>query len=282
MEEKEDDLSKEPHHNLSNCIKLLVKLDLAMGKVESDSTLVGQGSMQLRQLRSIIVQLRESRDTTEAMLHNLRSELSVLRKEQEEKEDPEGEESKRRAEILSLELIDAKNEILRLKSENAKLKSTAGEGYATSGAEDDKTLLTEDARKEMRRMKKKINKAVRQCEKLKKRKQDLEHELRTSRFREDEAVVFLRRIRSFYYMIWRNNVVRGSGGYVANRIQVVTSHQEKYPGGAADLDLMLEMDKLMLEAGLLEKDEVGKVTSDDKKPYRPTRGAFQRSNVATD
>ena len=148
----------------------------------------------------------------------------------------------------------------------------------------EKPPLDEETRKEIRRMKKKINRAVRQAEKLKAKKAQLEHELRTSRFREDEAVVFLRRFRSFYYLIWRNNVVRGSGGFRVNKIALVPAGSENQPPGAADERDLLELDNLMVESGLLEPEEIGKETTDDKRgPYRPSQAAFGRStNVAAE
>ncbi|CAB9514070.1 expressed unknown protein [Seminavis robusta] len=272
---------------------------------EEGSTWVSMS--QLMQLKSLLAQLKDSRDNSEAMVRELRSELAVLREHQQhgraanqleppmqpQEDQPTAKGTggsppdpslqaanqiqQKRIQELSLELIDAKKEILRLQGENTDLRHTNKrlEKYAK---EDENPLEhSEDVRREMRRMKKKINKAVRQCEKFKKKKQNLEHELRTSRFREEEAVVFLRRIRSFYYMIWRNNVVRGSGGYVSNRITVVPSGGT--PAGATDLKGMVDLDKLMLESGLLETDEIGKDTQDDKRPYRPSRTSFQRSNL---
>jgi hypothetical protein len=274
-----------------------------MGKAELDVNVVVAGQtdpsagelegMQLNQLRSLLFQLKQSRDNSEKLLQNVRSELAILRQQRQGKETSEDKEN-------SLSLVHAKNEILRLqkeiadlKGENEELKRSNKSGMINKvAAETDPgdepsrkpVEYTEEARMEMRRMKKKINKAVRQCTSFKKKKQDLEHELRVSRFREDEAVVFLRRFRSFYYMIWRNNVIRGSGGYVANRITVVPSGADQKPPGAPGLNELMDMDKLMLESGLLEKDELGKDTQDDKKPFRgPSRAAFQRStNVAAE
>jgi len=321
---------------------------LTMGKVEPDSTgLVVDNNgesdtndpttLSLRQLKSLVGQLRESRDNSEAMLQNLRSELEGLREEKQQRQDAsessdnnpakdgapttkatDDSNNNRKAladaknEILRLEreLIDTKNGMLQLQRNNEELRealqkmkeqrtkhnasvagtaggatTTAGTTTATeSGDEGDPTAATfqtEETKQEMRRMKKKINKAVRHCESLKHKKELLEHELMTSRFREDEAVVFLRRVRSFYYMIYRNTVVRGSGGYQFNKIAVVPADPNEQPAGAADLPALVDLDKLMVESGLLEESEVGKDTPDDKRPYKPSRAAFQRStNVA--
>lgn len=237
----------------------------------------GSAAVQLKQLKALLSQLKESRGSSEQELQNLRSELTILRKQQsggEKTDDGKKDESS-----LELELNDAKKEILKLKRENAELRrNKRGPDFGAESGDEDATEPSEQVKAEMRRMKKKINKAVRQVEMLKDKKINLEYQLEVSRFRENEAVVFLRRFRSFYYMIWRNNVVRGSGGFVANKISVVQTGTTAAVGTPDDRELV-DIDKLMIESGLLEKDEVGSVTPDDTSPYKgPSPAAYSRSS----
>jgi hypothetical protein len=260
--------------------------DSAM-KVEDGDGTVEISFSHLSHLKHILAKLKQSRDNSDAMILELRSELVGIRNQQQAQQtsvvkahNPAAGEDmvaiNNRLHELSLEVIDAKKEIVRLQGENAELRHSNKRLQKFEEYDENPMEHSDDVLKEMRRMKKKINKAVRQCERLRQKRQNLDLELRTSRFREDEAVVFLRRVRSFYYMICRNNAVKGSGGFVANRITVVPAGE--LPAGAADLKAIVDLDRLMFESGLLEKDEIGEDTQDDKRPYRPTRASFQRSN----
>jgi hypothetical protein len=63
----------------------------------------------------------------------------------------------------------------------------------------------------------------------------------------------------------------------------MVQHGSYAPAGAADEKELLNIDKLMVECGLLEIHEVGKTTKDDPAPYKgPTKAAFGKSNVAAE
>ncbi|GAX20961.1 hypothetical protein FisN_1Lh376 [Fistulifera solaris] len=79
-------------------------------------------------------------------------------------------------------------------------------------------------------------------------KEEAEYNLRTSQFRENEAVVFLRQFRRFYFRLRKQMAADGSGN-VSQIIQQVP--------GAPSLDKLLDIDSLMVESGLLEQNEVG-------------------------
>jgi predicted nucleic acid-binding Zn-ribbon protein len=105
---------------------------------------------------------------------------------------------------------------------------------------------------------------------LQQRKQEVEHNLRTSLFRESEAVVFLRQLRRFYYRLLRKMAAEGTGdvGHILSQIP-----------GAPDLTQLVDIDHAMIESGLLEQDEVG---GDVSTTYRPSRSALLRSTSASE
>ena len=105
---------------------------------------------------------------------------------------------------------------------------------------------------------------------LTQRKQEVEHNLRTSQFREYEATVFLRQFRRFYRRLLRNKAHQGTG-----RTSDVI---EKVPG-VPDLNDLIDVDSLLLEAGLIEESELHDDTATGA--YRPSAAALSRSTDAT-
>jgi hypothetical protein len=101
---------------------------------------------------------------------------------------------------------------------------------------------------------------------LNQRKQEVEHNLRTSLFRESEAVIFLRQFRKFYFRILTKMEAEGTG----NVLSIINGIP-----GAPDLSEMVDLDTVMMDSGLLEEDEIGKDKS--FKDYRPSRAALTRS-----
>lgn len=99
------------------------------------------------------------------------------------------------------------------------------------------------------------------------RKIALDHNLRTSRFRESEAVVFLRHFRHFYRRLLEKLNAQGSGD-----LNAVISHLV----GAPDLNEMNDLDVLLMESGLLEDSEVG--NESDIQDYLPSTNALLRSS----
>ena len=108
--------------------------------------------------------------------------------------------------------------------------------------------------------------------KLESRVREVEHNLRTSQFRESEAVVFLRQFRKFYYRLLRQ--VQGEdkspGGSILKEIH-----------GAPDLIQLIDLDKIMVESGLMEEEEVGKDIPKSK-IYITSKQALVRSVQAAD
>jgi len=99
------------------------------------------------------------------------------------------------------------------------------------------------------------------------RKLQVEHNLRTSRFRENEAVLFLRHFRRFYRRLLENINAQGSGD-----LKNIASHMV----GAPDLGDLTDIDKLLMESGFLEDFEVGQET--DTSEYHPSSSALLRSS----
>ena len=96
---------------------------------------------------------------------------------------------------------------------------------------------------------------------LEQRVKEVEHNLRTSQFRESEAVVFLRQFRKFYYRLMRQ--IHGEdispGGSIVKHI-----------AGAPDAIQLIDLDQSMVESGLMEEDEIGKDIPISK-TYLPSR-----------
>lgn len=106
---------------------------------------------------------------------------------------------------------------------------------------------------------------------LTQRKQEVEHNLRTSQFREYEATVFLRQFRRFYRRLLRNKAAQGTGrtGDVIERVP-----------GVPDLNDLIDVDTLLLEAGLIEESELRDDTATGA--YRPSAQALERSGRSSD
>ena len=105
------------------------------------------------------------------------------------------------------------------------------------------------------------------------RKLEVEHNFRTSQFRENEAIVFLRQFRRFYKNVLRDKAAHGSGSM--NKITKEIS--EKIPD-TLDLDELVDLDTLLLESGLIEEHEL----HSDKAAaiYIPSKTALIRSATA--
>ena len=99
---------------------------------------------------------------------------------------------------------------------------------------------------------------------------DLEHNFRTSQFRETEAVAFLRQFRSFYVRLLKSKAAQGSSD-TATIMEDVAAEI-----GVAQLSDMVEIDTLMQASGLLEKEEVGQDTTATT-DYAPSIDALSKS-----
>eukprot|EP00557_Chaetoceros_sp_GSL56_P003368 CAMPEP_0176501428 /NCGR_PEP_ID=MMETSP0200_2-20121128/14155_1 /TAXON_ID=947934 /ORGANISM="Chaetoceros sp., Strain GSL56" /LENGTH=1108 /DNA_ID=CAMNT_0017900313 /DNA_START=193 /DNA_END=3519 /DNA_ORIENTATION=+ len=103
---------------------------------------------------------------------------------------------------------------------------------------------------------------------LNQRKIEVEHQLHTSRFREKEAVEFLRHFRRFYHRLLANVNDQGSGA-----LSDIVSHMIAAP----DLSDLNDIDKFLVESGILEKNEIGQETETDR--YRPSKKAMLNSST---
>ena len=108
-----------------------------------------------------------------------------------------------------------------------------------------------------------------ECISVKQRKLEVEHYLRTSQFRENEAVVFLRQFRQFYFRLLSKMAASGTGD-----VEVITNRIPGAPG----LTQLIDIDQLMMESGLLEAEEVGNDAA--SKDYRPSPAALLQSTTA--
>lgn len=124
--------------------------------------------------------------------------------------------------------------------------------------------------KERKRIEQELGDAKREIASLSSRNEELESVVRTSQFREKEAVVFLRQFRSFYVRLMKNKAAQGSG----DTRQTMEETSKQIPG-VPDLEDIIDIDKLMVDSGLIEKSEVGEDTN--VPDYAPSDGALAQS-----
>jgi len=98
------------------------------------------------------------------------------------------------------------------------------------------------------------------------RKLEVEHNLRTSQFRETEATVFLRQFRRFYKRLLEMKASEGSGN--------ISDIMSKF--GVPDHSDMNGIDNFMVASGLLEVEEVN--SEEMASAYRPSVPALLRSS----
>lgn len=103
---------------------------------------------------------------------------------------------------------------------------------------------------------------------LNQKRLEMEHNLRTSRFRENESVAFLRHIYRFYRRLLQNLLTQGSGD-LRKIVENLLS--------APDLSGLTDIADMLVESGLIETFEVEQdiLKSDD---YRPSKEALLRSS----
>jgi Kinesin motor domain len=101
-------------------------------------------------------------------------------------------------------------------------------------------------------------------------KTEVEHRLRTSLFRENEAVLFLRQLRTFYFRLLKNKAAQGSG----STKDAIQEAKKRLPG-VADLEDLLDVDKMMVQSGIIESSEVGGDTL--VADYSPSEDALAKS-----
>ncbi|KAL3941117.1 MAG: hypothetical protein SGBAC_004479 [Bacillariaceae sp.] len=149
-------------------------------------------------------------------------------------------------EKAEMKMRDYQSDVVSLRSENEMLK------------------------KERRLIEAELNDAKQEIASLSNQNEELESALRTSEFREREAVVFLRQFRSFYVRLMKNKAAQGNGDVR----QTLDDSSKKIPG-VADLGDILDVDQLMVQSGLLEKAEVG--DDSNTSDYTPSEHSLNRS-----
>lgn len=133
---------------------------------------------------------------------------------------------------------------------------------AESGMRDMKSEIAalrrqkESITKEKQRMSRELHDAKEEIKILDQRKLELQNYLRTSQFREKEAILFLRQFRTFYVRLLKSKAAQGSG----TTKDITSAVGLKIPG-VSDLSQLIDVDKLMLDSGLIEKAELGSDTS---------------------
>ena len=164
------------------------------------------------------------------------------------------------------ELATAKKEASKAKQAQNKAESVLGEIHSEAAAlRTQKENLSAEKKKNMQDL---ID-AKNEIQVLSQRKLEVEHNLRVSQFRENEATVFLRQFRRFYRRLLRNKAAQGTGS---------TSEITGKVPGVPDLNDLIDVDTLLLESGLIEEEEL----RDDAVvgTYRPSSQALLRSTSA--
>ncbi|KAL3916188.1 MAG: hypothetical protein SGILL_005293 [Bacillariaceae sp.] len=126
--------------------------------------------------------------------------------------------------------------------------------------------------KEIKRLEHELTNAKSGNEALASRQEELESDLRTSKFRENEAIVFLRQFRSYYMRLLKTKASQGSG----DTGQILQDHSKDI-ACAPDLVRMLDVDRMMMKSGLLEPNEIGDDAQASK--HRSSEAALQRSSA---
>jgi kinesin family protein 5 len=133
---------------------------------------------------------------------------------------------------------------------------------AESGMRDMKSEITslrrqkESIANEKQRMSRELHDANEEIKILNQKNMEVENFLRTSQFREKEAIFFLRQFRTFYFRLLRSKALQGTGS-----TKDVTAEVSLRIPGVSDLRDLLDVDKLMLDSGLIEESEMGSDTN---------------------
>jgi hypothetical protein len=162
-------------------------------------------------------------------------------------------ESNLQRERTSCEKAESKNRDIQ--SELAALKSQ------------NQTLI-----KEKRLLEAQLGDVKAQVNSLSVQKTEVEHRLRTSLFRENEAVLFLRQLRTFYFRLLKNKAAHGSG----STKEAIQEAKKRLPG-VADLEDLLDVDKMMVQSGMIESAEIGGDTL--VVDYSPSEDALAKSSM---
>ena len=162
-------------------------------------------------------------------------------------------ESKVRQERTAREKAESK--VLDVRSELAALKSQ------------NQALLNDK-----RKLEEQLTEAKNETKTVLLQKSEVEHRLRTSHFRENEAVLYLRQLRTFYFRLLKSKAAQGTGG----TRDVIQDAKKRLPG-VTDLEDLLDVDKMMVQSGIIESSEVGGDTL--IADYHPSEEALAKSTM---
>jgi kinesin family protein 5 len=162
-------------------------------------------------------------------------------------------ESKVRQERTAREKAESK--VLDIRSELAALKSQ------------NQALLNDK-----RKLEEQLTEAKNETKTVLLQRTEVEHRLRTSHFRENEAVLYLRQLRTFYFRLLKSKAAQGTGG----TRDVIQDAKKRLPG-VTDLEDLLDVDKMMVQSGIIESSEVGGDTL--IADYHPSEEALSKSTM---
>ena len=167
---------------------------------------------------------------------------------------------------LREELASAKGEAAKMAAKRDRAEKVLGEVQSQVAA---LRTQNEGLAAERRRDRQDLADARREIQIMGQRKLEVEHNLRVSQFRENEATVFLRQFRRFYRRLLKNKATQGTGttGEITGKVS-----------GVPDLNDLIDVDTLLLESGLIEEAEMKDDTGTG--PYRPSSKALLRSTAA--
>jgi len=176
-----------------------------------------------------------------------------------------GEQETRTQDRMSLEELEKTAEFSKLAKE--RVESTFRDLKSEiAGLRSRNEYLT----KERERLELELFESKSEIRGLSTRKSEVEHRLKTSEFREREAILFLRHLRTFYFRLLKNKAAHGSGS-----TRDITEDVSRKIPGVSDLADLLDVDKVMMHSGIIEKGDVGKDTN--SQDYIPSRIAMSRS-----
>ena len=157
-------------------------------------------------------------------------------------------------------------------------EAQAGKEKAESSMRDYQSEVTtlkaeaEVLKNEKEKLERELRESKEELQQLNEDKMEADRHFRTSRFRENEAVVFLRQFRSFYFRLLKSKASQGNG-----EINLIVNDVIQQVAGAADLKDLLDVDRLMIESGLMEDTEASEDTNDPS--YSPSPEAAQKSEA---
>ncbi|KAL3917004.1 MAG: hypothetical protein SGILL_004915 [Bacillariaceae sp.] len=180
-------------------------------------------------------------------------------------------ESEQQSEIQDLysKIIELESNLQRERTAREKAESRNRD---TSGMIATLKSQNESLINDKRALEEQLSDAKAEIKSVSMQKTEVDHRLRTSLFRENEAVLFLRQLRAFYFRLLKNKAAHGSG----STREAIEEAKKRLPG-VADLEDLLDVDKMMVQSGIIENSEVGGDTL--VADYQPSEEALANSSM---